>query len=107
MNMKLSFKKEKKETGLRAIAEPNPTTQIKADKKKCGAITPPNRFSSQGDDWFIRLMVKKVPSEADPCDFAWITLKAKRSTEEECREFIKKNWAVICEKYDLYQMDDD
>ena len=105
--MKLSFKKEPKETGLSAIARPNADTQIKADKLRCGRISPPNRFSNQGDLWFINLMVKQVPTEADPCDFRWITLKTKFPTEPESREYIKKYWTLICKNFDLYQMKDD
>jgi hypothetical protein len=102
--MKLSFKKEKAETGLRAIASPDPTTQIKADKVRCGSITPPNRFSGQGDLWYIQMMVKREPTEQDPCDFRWVTLKGKFKTEPECRDWIKANWEAI-QKLGLYRMD--
>lgn len=105
LEMKLSFKKEKPATGLSAVAQLNPDTIIKADKIRCGTITPPNRFSQQGDLWFIQFMVKKEVTEQDPCPFRWAVMKAKFKTEPECREWIKANWAAICERYELHTMD--
>lgn len=102
--MKLSFKRQEKPTGLAAIGQPYAHVDIKADKKKCGCIFPPNRYGQ--DYWKVSLAVKKEPSEESPAPFAWVSFKFQGKDENEAREFVKKYWDKFQEKYDIFQWGD-
>ena len=86
--MKLSFKKEPRETGLASCARPDPDTVIKADGKRCGEITAPSRFGKDQDRWSVGLMVKQEVTVENPCPFAWVFFKARFDTEPEARVWI-------------------
>lgn len=95
--MKLSFKKRPKETGLRAVGSPHPFVDIKGDGKIVGWVQP----KSWRQDYFkVWLHVKQGDSFENKC------LSFNGETEECAREFIKKNWNTIQEKYPLYQLED-
>lgn len=95
--MKLSFKKQPKETGLRSVGNPYPYVEIKGDKKKVGWIHPKSWQVDQYSVWFY---VK------DGSGFKNVQLTFRCDTEQEAREFIKAKWARIQEKFDLYQLED-
>ena len=94
--MKLTFKKEQtNDKWFRSF------TQIKLNKKQVGIITPPGRFSKELV-WTIRFMIKKTPDKNDPAPFCLVKLKYKASSDEDAREFIRKNNDTIQEKYNLF-----
>lgn len=86
--MTLTYKKQKRETGLSAVGNPYPNTAIKLDSKMVGEISAPN-WRSDGSTWRIRLMV------VDGTSWKWIQLKARPNTEEEARAFVTANAAKI------------
>ena len=107
--MGLSFKKDKKETGLAAIGNSYPSVDIKLDKKKVGYIRPPRALDQ--NVFSINLAVKKVPTEDSPASFGWVTLKQKFECdwgrgEKEARKYLKENWERITKTFDLYQFED-
>lgn len=97
--MKLSFKKHKRETGLRGVGNPNPDTSIKADGAFVGTIVAPS-WRSKDNRYCIRFMVKN-PDETRNCPFSWMTLKARFETEEAAKEFVKRVWKDIQGHYAL------
>lgn len=101
--MKVSFKKEKPETGLAAVGSPYPNTQIKGDKLVVGFIYAPT-WHSKDDKWSLSFALK---NEENACQFGWVKLKARFDTEKEARDFVKKHWGLIEEKYDLFQFEKD
>jgi hypothetical protein len=101
--MKLSFKKDKKETGLAGVANPFPLTFIKGDKKLVGYIHHP-RFADEANKWYLMFMVK---DQTQRSGWKWITLTARFDSEEQGREFVMKHWNAITTKYSLHQQDDD
>lgn len=97
--MKLSFKKQPRETGLSAIGYPNSNTLIKVDNKIVGEIFAPT-WHSKDDLWHIYFMIKKIePDDNANCDWKWIFLKKGFETEVEGRNFIKENLDKIAKKY--------
>jgi hypothetical protein len=100
--MKLSFKKQPRETGLAGVGYPHPNTSIKIDGKKVGEISAPT-WMSKDDLWHIMFMVKKSKLDNNPnCDWRWIFLKKGFDTEIEGRNFIKENIMKIAEKYTFH-----
>lgn len=95
--MKLSFKKQPKETGLRAVGNYNVAVDIKGDKKIVGWIQPK---SWQNEFFTVWLHVKEGNS------FRNLQLKFRGETEEETREWIKHCWGTICTTYTLHQLED-
>lgn len=98
--IKLSFKKEKPETGLASIGNPYPATQVKIDKKVVGMIYPPT-WRSKDNLWHVRFSVKNNDN------FHWITLKKRFDSEPEAREFIKTHIEAIVATYTLHPQDYD
>jgi hypothetical protein len=102
--MRLTFKLERRVTGLAGVAHSHRNVFIKGDGKHVGMITKAH-WSSKRDDWSIQLTVRKEPTKEAPADFKWITLKKRAETAEELREFVTKHWDDIRGHYDLYQSD--
>ena len=102
---KLTFKKHKKETGLRAIGNPYASVDIKRNGKRIGIIDAPN-WMSKDRKWVIRLAIKQQPEPTCPCPFGWVTLKTKFDLEEGAREFIKMFGDELQSKFDLHEFDD-
>ncbi len=99
--MKFTFKKEPRVSGLAAIGNPNPDTQIKLNKKECGRIVGPV-WSSTDKMWTIRFTVKKtVPDDNPNCDWKWVQFKKKFETEPEAREYITQNAEKILNESSL------
>jgi hypothetical protein len=99
--MKLSFKKEKAQTGLARIGAGNSPIAIKADKLKVGYINFPN-WSSKTNTIDIRFAVHPDGYET----WKWITLAHHPINEEDARQFIEDNWTKIITKYKLHQFED-
>lgn len=88
--MKFTFKKHKRETGLRVVGYPYPSSDIKLDGKVVGTLTPPT-WQTRDGLWRIRLMRKATPTPERPSEWEWVTLKFKSQDEEECRKYILDN----------------
>jgi len=102
--VKLSFKKQPRETGLRAVAEVAPSTTIKADGKACGEIRAPH-YSDDSNLWSVGVTVKADTGNPN-CDWKWIFFKKKFASEPEAREFVKTRWQAIQELHTLHLMED-
>ena len=92
--------KTQKSTGRYSSFYPN-HHYIKLKKKKVGSIddTYPHR---------IRLRVKKkdINEDGKPnCEWKWITLKRESNLVADAKQFVKDNFAIIIEKYELYLLD--
>jgi len=103
--MRLTFKKDKRETGLRAVGNGNPDVNIKADGEIVGLINGPTWQTKDGK-FSISLVVDKEIVPNDPAGFQWVTLKARFDAETEARDFVKRNWETIQSKYALHRMGD-
>lgn len=101
--MKLSFKKEPRETGLAGVGRPWPNVLIKADRKKVGTIVAKNWHQDKYQIW---LTVKQTPTVESRCPFRSVKLKFECDTEEEAREFLQKSWETILKKFELHQFED-
>lgn len=97
--MNFTFKKDKRSTGLAGIGEAT-TVRIKVNKKEVGYITS-GGWRSADNLWHIYFAVKH-PEKL----FEWKRLKYKGQTEQETRDWLKDNFKIITEKYDLYQFED-
>lgn len=100
--MRLSFKREKRETGLAGVARPVPCTQIKADGNVCGSITPAD-YRSKDNLWSLHFYVK---DETNPGAFSVIHFSKKSETEGEMREFVKRNWEEFQRRYQIHSFEE-
>lgn len=80
---KFTFKKQPKETGLRAVGHPYPCVDIKLDGKVVGTIYAPN-WQLKG--WRPALMVYIADSEN--CNWSWWQPKKVFETEQEARDWL-------------------
>lgn len=101
MGKKFTFKKEKKETGLRAVGNPYQSVYIKLNGCVVGMIDAPN-WQSKDHKWAIRLAIKETPQPGYPANFAWITLKTKFDIEAGAREFLSIFGDELQAKFDLH-----
>lgn len=103
--MKFTFKKDKAETGLAAVGNSHPDTNIKVSGLVVGYIAAPN-WRTESNHWKVRLAIAKERTKEDPAPFKWITLKKRFDSEPEAREFIKggiiKEMLDWC-KWELHQ----
>ena len=98
-----TFKKQPRQTGLSAIANPHPFTNIRLLGEDCGNIIPPSRFGKEQDLWRVGLMVKKPEPDSNPnCDWTWVHFKARFKTEAEAREWLKKNQEELKAKFTIH-----
>lgn len=96
--IKLSFKKQAKETGLSGVGNPYPATDIKVNKRICGYISPPN-WTTKDNLWCIKFAVNTESS------WGWRVSKRRFESEPEAREYLKNNLQIL-EKLDLFYFDD-
>ena len=86
--IKLSFKKDKKPTGLHSVGHLYPETFIKVDGKRIGEIIPPSWNTT--NTWKILIAVKKTKPDDNPnCDWKWANIGKQFDTESEAREWLK------------------
>ena len=102
---KFTFKKQPRETGLRAVGSPHPDVDIKINKKIVGYIAAPN-WMSKKHCWRVRFSVEKEPNKENPCPWRWYTLAKEFDSEESARLWVKENASDIVEKLSLYPFDD-
>ena len=102
--MKFTFKKQPKETGLRAVGTPYPDTDIKVNKKVVGYISAPN-WQTKTIAWKIRLAVKKEITTDDPAGLKWVSAKKVFGSEADARQWIKENTEELS-NLDLYYFED-
>lgn len=102
--MKITFKKEKKETGLSGVGNPRPNTQIKMDGLVVGLIAAPN-WRTKTDLWSVRLAKVQEPTDSDPAPFRWVSLAKKFESESNAREYIKDG-VLKRLGFELYQFED-
>ena len=106
MAKKFTFKKQPRETGLAAVGNPHPDTDIKHNKMLVGTISAPH-WQSPDNLWRIRFMVAEEGGDNPNCDWKWIQLKKKFDSEPEAREFLKERAEQILEHYDLHHQEPD
>jgi len=106
--MKLTFKKEARETGLRAVVNPTPSTIIKIEGKEWGHIWGHIIPASSHSDlfaWSIQFSIvkKDIMEDKNPnCIWRNVTLKQKFSSEPEARDWLKTNLDMLSEKFTFY-----
>jgi hypothetical protein len=102
---RITFKKEPRETGFRAVGHPYQSVNIKLDKKVVGIIHAPHWNSNPPHKWVIRLAVKdkKYPNAG----WGWVQLKEHFDSEAEARLFIVLNRNNLLSKYKLHSFEDD
>lgn len=90
--MKITFKRQPKATGLAAVGNPHPNTDIKMDGKLVGTIVPPN-WRDNGKEWLIMVRLKKpLPLPAgENCTWYNAVLKPRFANEEAAREYATGN----------------
>lgn len=94
--MKFTFRKEAPETGLRAVGNTRPSTQIKLRGKEIGRISAPNR-QTKDDKWGVGLMVDDPAGEN--CPWRWVFFKARHDSEPEARAWLLANSPHLFDKY--------
>jgi len=94
--MGITFKKQKKETGLRSVGYPYAAIDIKRDKKVIGMIDPP---TWRKDGWHVRLAVRNEPG------WGWLTLGKICGSEEEARELAKKAIPELASTYTFHELE--
>lgn len=87
---KFTFKKEKPQTGLASVGNPNPDTIIKLDRMQVGSIVAP-WWSSEDNKWAVRL-IQAVEGDQE---FRWVTLKKRFDEEPEARQYLNDNFDRI------------
>ena len=103
--IRLSFKKHAKETGLSAIGNPYPPTDIKINKKICGVINPPAWRND--NNWNVGIMIIKNEKDSKPdtnkntC-WRWIFFAKEFEKEELARIWVNENIERWSKKWDLY-----
>ncbi len=99
------FKKGPRPTGLSAIAKPYPDTDIKRGGKRVGMISAPSRFGHK--NWRVLFVVKREPTETDPCDWRWARMRGDHETEQVARDWIMANADRILSELNLATLDDE
>jgi hypothetical protein len=104
--MKITFKKEPRETGIMGVGHPYPNTIIKESKKEVGIIYAPN-WKTKDNMWGVSISVKKQITKKEPAPFKWVHLKKRFNTEPEARVFVKENLQNFLEKtkHELYHFE--
>ena len=88
---KFTFKKEPRETGLRAVGHSQPDTVIKLEKLPVGRIIAPC-WSMEDGLWRVQVRIAKAPTPEEPCEFRNAMLKKRFETEPEARQFLQSNF---------------
>lgn len=103
--MKLSFKKEPRETGLRAVGRPYQGVHIKCDGRIVGYIRPP-AWDTKDHCWSVGIAVKHdEPGNCGNCDWIWVFFKARHSDEPTARAWIKSHWSSITRRYTFHSLE--
>lgn len=97
----LSFKKQPKETGLRAVGSPIPNTDIKLNGKRFGYLCAPTWQTKDGK-WGVYFMAYKTEPDDNPnCDWRWLSAKDRFDSESDARQWMKDRIATIMQQHQL------
>jgi len=96
---KFTFKINK-ETGRCRSFYPD-QCDIKLKKKCVGSITQRSLSTS----WYFSFMIKKEVTKEYPAPFKWIFFNKGFETINEAKIFLQEHTEEICNKYDLYEME--
>lgn len=94
--MKFTFRKERPETGLRAVGRTRPSTEIKLNGAWVGTISAPNWQTKDGK-WGVGLMVDDTADE--DCGWKWLFFEARHDSEPEARAWLLENSPEIFKRY--------
>ncbi len=86
---KFRFKKEPRETGLRAVGHPHANTKIKLDGGEVGWIHAPS-WSTKDNKWEVWIRVKQ-----DGENWANRKLKPRFDSEPEAREYLNARFEAL------------
>lgn len=94
--LRLRFKKDAKETGLRAIGAAPRGSSIIIENKDVGEIKAKMVGFCDYDtsEWAIRIQIPKEENNITkeyPSEWKWATLKYKGSSLEDAQDFVRKN----------------
>jgi hypothetical protein len=101
---RFTFKKEPRETGLRAVGHPYQGVNIKLAGKNVGFIYPPS-WNSKRDEWKVSLMIRREPTAEWASDFTWANVKTLFKTEQEARDYLQANFEKIV-LWDLHSVEE-
>jgi hypothetical protein len=103
---KLTFKKDKKESGTGAIGWPWPNTRIKFDGQVIGVITAPG-YLSKNRLWTISITVRRKPTANNPSVYTRKNIGTQHicNSEMDARLWIKMHQDEIM-ALGLYGVDD-
>lgn len=107
--MSLTFKKHPRATGRAAVGYPHQDVDIKWNKKVIGYIHAPT-WQDKDNKWAIRLSTKKQDILEDGnanCTWKWVFLKTEFNSEEDARDYLKRNIGEIMKKYNMYCIEDE
>ena len=93
--VKVTFKKEPKETGLMSISFPNQSVNLKIKGKTFGMINAPT-WQTEDNRWSISIMVTGLNNE-----WKWVNFKQRFLNEQYAREWIQEYIDAIMKKYTL------
>lgn len=100
--MKFTFKRQPKETGLRAVGNPRPSVDIKLGGKVCGQIIAPY-WATEDGKWRVGMA---IDSDDPRNGWRWKFFKPRFDTEADARAWIAGNAAALA-KLKLYFFEED
>ena len=101
MKNRLTFRRQKKETGLWAIGYPDRNVDIKKNGKVIGFIHAPNWRTTDGK-WRVSFAVMLT----NESKWSWKHMSKRFDTEEEARNEIKRIWEKLNERYKFFEFED-
>lgn len=100
-----TFKRDARETGLRAISQVR-GTDIKLGGKIVGRLQPPGHYDVSRD-WVIRFRVTSEPTTEEPRrTWKWIVLKQRFEDEDCARAYVHAHYGTLQQKLDLSPEED-
>lgn len=108
--LRVTFKKEKRETGRMGVGRPYQSVYIKVNKKICGMINAPT-WQTKDNKWSVSLSVIKndiMEDGNENCDWMNKQFRQRFDTEEDARIFVRETLIPeITKKYKLKTFDDE
>lgn len=89
--MKFTFRKQPRATGLAAVTETHPDTDIKLGGLVVGSIDAPHHTSTDGL-WKLRFAVTDASQK---CGWRWVTLKYRPKDEPAGRAYVNERFEQI------------
>lgn len=108
---KFTYKKQPRETGLRAVGHTNPSTDIKLNGGKVGIIGAPDWTTKDGK-WSIRFTIKHG-EEMTPefikrngnVEWKWVTLNFRGESEQACRDWIAAKSDELFKRFTFHSLE--